>query len=274
MLEYKKGRILNDCKSERHSAACQKNKQRIREEKKESSDNEEKDPAVIHPVEKQTRKRANDGASHPTSKRLRTSSVRTQKEEGEEPAAKSQILEASIGTSEDKTKGRRSSRSANLQARRPVSNLPSIQSARRNLVTPMMQKQEDETESEVEDNSNDKLEITWESCLNPWGRESSLEEDVVVFSSAKGIGESERMLPSARFEMHPFSGGSRYQNTHHSPEEGFQAIVLQRDTLENSSWGFTVCRHDFGGACLVSSVVPFSPADTAVSERARRINLT
>lgn len=119
--------------------------------------------------------------------------------------------------------------------------------------------------SEIEDDSNDKLDIQWEPCSNPWGHEGFLDDDIVVYTSTPGIGDAECVITSARYEVDPFSKYPRYQLTHNRPEEGFHALVLRRDTLSNSSWGFACHRHEFGGACLVSNVIPLSPANTAVS---------
>ena len=69
-----------------------------------------------------------------------------------------------------------------------------------------------------------------------------------------------------RFTMSPFkSSSSPYYNTHVPPEMGYRVLQLVRDRTALRQWGFTFCRHDFGGACLVHDIEPCSPADAAVS---------
>jgi hypothetical protein len=111
---------------------------------------------------------------------------------------------------------------------------------------------------------DDKLTSNWEDCVDPWGPEGQAEDDITVYNDAKAFCHHERIVPSARFEIDPFTSSSRYRKTHYTPEEGFQAIVLQRDPLAQRPWGFTWKRHEFGGACLVNSVEPLSPAEAAV----------
>jgi hypothetical protein len=55
----------------------------------------------------------------------------------------------------------------------------------------------------------------------------------------------------SKTHIHPFYGG-----TH--------TVRLIRDRMGMRSWGFTVERHDFGGACLVQSVELLSPAEAAM----------
>jgi hypothetical protein len=107
--------------------------------------------------------------------------------------------------------------------------------------------------------------VAWESCENPWGPEGHVDDDVVLFAHTTGLGHHETVLPSTRYEADPFSSSKRYGKTHRIPEDGFQALILKRDLLVTRPWGFTCQRHEFGGACLVTSVDPLSPADAAVS---------
>ncbi|GAX14628.1 hypothetical protein FisN_6Lh412 [Fistulifera solaris] len=118
--------------------------------------------------------------------------------------------------------------------------------------------------SDAEYDESGKLAIIWEPCPDPWGQKGYVEGDIVVFSNKAGIGSVETALPSPRFEIDPLSGSCRYRKTHHTPNEGFHALLLQRDPQCTLSWGFSVQRHEFGGACLVSSVEPMSPAHAAV----------
>jgi hypothetical protein len=118
---------------------------------------------------------------------------------------------------------------------------------------------------EVDDQTDDAIDVGWESCGNPWGPEGHVDGDVVLFTHTSGLGHHETLLPSARYEGDPFSSSKRYHKTHRTPEDGFQALILKRDPLVIRPWGFTCQRHEFGGACLVTSVDPLSPADAAVS---------
>jgi hypothetical protein len=118
--------------------------------------------------------------------------------------------------------------------------------------------------SDAEYDESGELEIVWEPCPDPWGQRGYTEGDIVVFSNKAGIGSVETALPSPRFEIDPLSGSCRYKKTHHMPNEGFHALLLQRDPQCTLSWGFSVHRHEFGGACLVSSVEHMSPAHAAV----------
>ena len=69
-----------------------------------------------------------------------------------------------------------------------------------------------------------------------------------------------------RFVANPLEEGSPYHATHRSPERGgYSVLRLMRDRLCLRPWGFTVRLHEFGGACLVDSIEPLSPAVVAVS---------
>ena len=122
---------------------------------------------------------------------------------------------------------------------------------------------QDESDSEIAD-------IRWVPAEDPWGPDGYQEGDVVLSSGrAKGIGHIETVLPSLRFEIDPFVSSKLYSTTHRTPEEGFQVLELRRDPLARLEWGFSVMRHEFGGACLVNAVTPMSPASSAVSSRKR-----
>jgi hypothetical protein len=129
-------------------------------------------------------------------------------------------------------------------------------------------KQQPETSDESEGEDCD-LTISWEACKNPWGTEGFVESDVVAFTTSKGLGHHETHLPSPRYEIDPFISCPRYRRTHHPPEEGYHVIVLRRDLMATRPWGFTVRRHEFGGACLIHNVDPLSPAEAAVSQKFR-----
>jgi hypothetical protein len=120
-------------------------------------------------------------------------------------------------------------------------------------------------EEEVDLLPDDKLTSSWEDCIDPWGRERQVEDDITVYNADIALCHHESIVPSPRFEIDPFAVSSRYRKTHSTPEEGFQPIVLQRDPLAQRPWGFSWKRHEFGGACLVTSVEPLSPAEAAVS---------
>ena len=51
--------------------------------------------------------------------------------------------------------------------------------------------------------------------------------------------------------------------THVLPEDGVLLLQLARDRLSLTPWGFMFSSHEFGGACLVTSVDPLSPASNA-----------
>jgi hypothetical protein len=105
----------------------------------------------------------------------------------------------------------------------------------------------------------------WIPIANPWGPHDSLFSDEIVLTTARGIGHHEELLPSELYSRNPFSSSSDYRTTHHTPDEGFHFIRLQRDPMAMRSWGFSVRRHENGGACLVESVDLMSPAESAVS---------
>lgn len=122
----------------------------------------------------------------------------------------------------------------------------------------------------VIDDESTSAGVDWESCEDPWGPPGHTEGDVVLFAPATGLGHHETILPSKRYEAAPFSSSTRYCRTHRTPQEGFHALVLRRDPLADRPWGFECCRHEFGGACLVETVEPLSPAASAVSLYLRR----
>lgn len=107
----------------------------------------------------------------------------------------------------------------------------------------------------------------WVSCPNPWGDRAHGEGDFVLLSPDcyKLVRVTQGTMPQ-RFILNPFdSESSQYFQTHRSPQEGYRVLQLERDALALRSWGFEFAYHDFGGACLVTEVEPFSPADAAVS---------
>ena len=106
----------------------------------------------------------------------------------------------------------------------------------------------------------------WIRCENLWGPEGHVPGDVIVLTPSLGLGHYETVLDfSERYEVTPFSESTKYYKTHSTPEEGYHNIRLQRDSMAMRSWGLTLKRHEFGGACLVESVDPTSPAAAAVS---------
>ena len=119
-------------------------------------------------------------------------------------------------------------------------------------------------ESIDESDNGEKLNVTWESCDNVWGYEGHHENDVVIYSTSNTGCHYETLLLDERYEIDPFLSCRQYCKTHSTPEEGYQAIVLERDILGRRPWGFTCSRHEFGGACLVNNVTPLSPAGRGV----------
>jgi hypothetical protein len=107
------------------------------------------------------------------------------------------------------------------------------------------------------------LTSVWEIDDNPWGPEGHMAGDVVLHAPQIDMGNCDMLLPSNRYKSDPFSANSQYCKTHRTPSEGYQLLVLKRDVMARSSWGFSCYLHEFGGACLVKHVDPLSPADTA-----------
>ena len=116
----------------------------------------------------------------------------------------------------------------------------------------------------------------WLPCSNPWGKVGHTENDVVVLSPFESEAvcvprfvshrDAQGGIPR-RFVANPFELGSPYHATHRSPARGggYSVLKATRDRLSLRPWGFTVRLHEFGGACLVDSIEPLSPAKSAVS---------
>ena len=128
--------------------------------------------------------------------------------------------------------------------------------------SPLLLAGDDETVEE--EDPNETLNVTWEACEDFWGPEGQIDGDIVVFSTSSGLSHYDSVFPSERFEMDPFSPSARYRRTHVAPEQGFHTIVMTRDFQAQRPWGFSCELHEFGGACLVSTVEPLSPAAAAV----------
>jgi hypothetical protein len=137
------------------------------------------------------------------------------------------------------------------------------------LKLPVAQLSDEESIDDVD--NGEKLNVMWEDCNNIWGYEGHHENDVVIFSTSNIDVHYETLLLDERYEIDPFMSCRQYAKTHSTPEEGYQAIVLRRDMLGRRPWGFTCSRHEFGGACLVDSVEPLSPADGGVSAWVKKI---
>lgn len=70
-----------------------------------------------------------------------------------------------------------------------------------------------------------------------------------------------------RFVANPLEEGSPYHATHRSPARGgYSVLRFTRDRMGMRPWGLTVRNHEFGGACLVDSIEPLSPAENAVRD--------
>jgi hypothetical protein len=126
------------------------------------------------------------------------------------------------------------------------------------------------TESDAITNFIDRDWVALED--DPWGPEGHVIGDVVLYSPARGQGHYETFLSSNRYKLDPFEPGSVYRNTHFLPEEGFNLILIKRDTLGKTPWGFHVGRDEFGHACLVTSVELSSPASAATWVGASSVN--
>ena len=121
----------------------------------------------------------------------------------------------------------------------------------------------EESDSEYEDSST-----LWEQCGNPWGDIGITEEDHVIITPCSGLNPTEVTIASLAlpaFDSNPFDENSPYRQTHQQPEVGVRALKLRRDVMAMQPWGISFKRHEFGGACLVTSVDPISPAAAAVS---------
>jgi hypothetical protein len=123
----------------------------------------------------------------------------------------------------------------------------------------------------------------WLPCPNPWGKIGHEEGDFVVISpfqseSATDMIAAYHQGPNGsipkRFVANPLEEGSPYHETHRSPARGgYSVLRLTRDRMGLRPWGFTVRLHEFGGACLVDSIEPLSPAEAAVSSTLSNIIL-
>ena len=104
-------------------------------------------------------------------------------------------------------------------------------------------------------------------CDNPWGPEGFCDDDVVLYSSHGIVVNSDVLFPSPHFfTAEPFQNSSSYKETHHTPSEGLQQLILTRDVMCRSPWGFsTFLDESGGGACLVAHVDNLGPASAAVS---------
>ena len=123
----------------------------------------------------------------------------------------------------------------------------------------------------------------WLPCPNPWGKIGHEEEDFVVISPFQSESAGDMVatyhqgangsIPK-RFVANPLEEGSPYHETHRSPARGgYSVLRLTRDRMGLRPWGFTVRLHEFGGACLVDSIEPLSPAEAAVSSNLPNIIL-
>jgi len=124
-----------------------------------------------------------------------------------------------------------------------------------------------EVRSETDDNydsDESSLDIAWSPCHNPWGVEEMRIDDIIVSAPDNRLCSVEAEDVSPRFVHDPFSTSSNYLKTHSSPPSGLLVLILKRDLRSKLPWGFRFEKHEFGGACLVTSVAPFSPADKAV----------
>ena len=120
-------------------------------------------------------------------------------------------------------------------------------------------------ESDFEDEEST---LWWEQCGNPWGDIGVTEEDHVIITPCSGLNPTEVTIASLAlptFNSNPFDENFPYRQTHQPPEVGVRALKLKRDVMAMQPWGLSFKRHEFGGACLVTSVDSISPAAAAVS---------
>jgi len=115
--------------------------------------------------------------------------------------------------------------------------------------------------------TDDDSKPTWVSCPNPAGKVQHDDSDFVLSSYSDYQSQHNlNGLSPDRFTNIPFKSMSLYNKTHVSPcsTGSYRVIKLVRDRLAPRPWGFTFSSHEFGGACLVNSLEPFSPATGAV----------
>ena len=117
----------------------------------------------------------------------------------------------------------------------------------------------------------------WEACGNPWGDDGHSDGDRVVLNVDENEEEAGNIsqiqfntpicgIPNDRYAIYPMREDSPYLETHCSDSDvGYSVLVLRRDRFALRPWGFTVALHEFGGACIVRSISPCSPAEAAVS---------
>ena len=113
----------------------------------------------------------------------------------------------------------------------------------------------------------------WLPCGNPWGKVGHEDDDVVIVSPFQSETMNDILLLTnihqempKRFVSNPLELGSPYRATHCSPARGgYSVLRLRRDRSCLRPWGFTARLHEFGGACLIDSIEPLSPAEAAVS---------
>jgi hypothetical protein len=113
----------------------------------------------------------------------------------------------------------------------------------------------------------------WLPCGNPWGKVGHEDDDVVIVSPFQSETMNDIILLTnihqempKRFVSNPLELGSPYRATHCSPARGgYSVLRLRRDRSCLRPWGFTARLHEFGGACLIDSIEPLSPAEAAVS---------
>lgn len=123
----------------------------------------------------------------------------------------------------------------------------------------------------------DVTEVAWVPCdeaEDPWGFEGYEDGDVVIWACKRSLGHYETVLPSRRFECNPFNVYPAYHRTHTAPSKGLHVLILRRDPPCKQGWGFEWKRHDFGGACLVTRVDSYSPANASVRCYLRALPLT
>ena len=149
-----------------------------------------------------------------------------------------------------------------FESRTPSAMANSKRRAKSKVVTPDVLDGEEDRPNTCLDGSMTVVRPTWKSCENPWGKVDYEEGDVVILGDV-GFTNHEVLAPGRRFVVDPFRVESGYHETHFSPGEGVHVLKLTRDALANFSWGFTIEHHDFGGACLITSIDPNSPASAA-----------
>ena len=262
--EYRTGKVLPGSHKTQHNTSCLQNLKRKRQEEPK----EEKKPK----------------------RNKRTSTTRPNKGKPKpketEKVAPLSLLPPSSSSSEDdeddnisvhppkKKKQRVSNLSSSAKAR-PLSKKrtgTSKKPLKRKVITPQQPSEPPTSTSTKQRNTNanitnnNTLKPNWvDTTEDPWGKPGYVIGDVMLYGPPRGLFHIEILVPSKRYVIDPFALALSYRKSHMTPQEGLTNLTLRRDPFAIQPWGFQMCWHEFGHACLVQSIEPMSPAAAAVS---------